>query len=232
MRSSGAVSIVEQFHAEKSPGCRCGSWKFPDLALTTAPSGGSNDGPGVATSPERGDHRQLEGIFGTESTATSAMPLSTAAVDDGGGFGWLTAPRGVFERYWGGVVLVPERTCSLGDWTGPSAAPRAPAPGARQRSQAHIAATRPACSSLRQARGRGIARAIIAGRRGAAARKAGSVSNLDIRRTGRRDPSIQAWAAIVEHPFPLRHRRRQNDCRSCATKLLSDFHAVLFPPPI
>ncbi len=34
-----------------------------------------------------------------------------AAIIDGGGFGWLTPPsRRVLERYWKGVLLIPERT--------------------------------------------------------------------------------------------------------------------------
>src|SRR6185503_4748788 len=35
---------------------------------------------------------------------------TVAAIEDGGGFGWVKAPaRGVLEAYWKGVLLVPER---------------------------------------------------------------------------------------------------------------------------
>jgi ribosomal protein S18 acetylase RimI-like enzyme len=35
---------------------------------------------------------------------------TVAAIEDGGGFGWLKAPaRRVLESYWNGVLLVPER---------------------------------------------------------------------------------------------------------------------------
>ena len=38
-----------------------------------------------------------------------------AAIVEGGGFGWLTAPpRHVFETYWRGVLLVPERQLLVG----------------------------------------------------------------------------------------------------------------------
>lgn len=40
---------------------------------------------------------------------------TAAAVEDGGGFGWLTPPpRQVMETYYNGVVLVPGRTLFLG----------------------------------------------------------------------------------------------------------------------
>ncbi|MGH7035828.1 MAG: GNAT family N-acetyltransferase [Stellaceae bacterium] len=36
---------------------------------------------------------------------------TVAAIEDGGGFGWVKAPaRQVLENYWNGVLLVPERT--------------------------------------------------------------------------------------------------------------------------
>jgi ribosomal protein S18 acetylase RimI-like enzyme len=36
---------------------------------------------------------------------------TVAAIEDGGGFGWVKAPaRHVLEAYWSGVLLVPERT--------------------------------------------------------------------------------------------------------------------------
>ena len=37
--------------------------------------------------------------------------VTEAAIIDGGGFGWLTPPsRRVLERYWKGVILIPERS--------------------------------------------------------------------------------------------------------------------------
>ena len=40
---------------------------------------------------------------------------TASAVEDGGGFGWLTPPpRQVMETYYSGVVLVPGRTLFLG----------------------------------------------------------------------------------------------------------------------
>lgn len=38
-----------------------------------------------------------------------------AAIEEGGGFGWVTVPpRQVLETYWRGVLLVPERTLIVG----------------------------------------------------------------------------------------------------------------------
>ena len=42
-----------------------------------------------------------------------------SAILDGGGFGWLTPPpRDVLERYWRGVLLVPERELFVGRFDG------------------------------------------------------------------------------------------------------------------
>jgi len=40
---------------------------------------------------------------------------AAGAIDDGAGFGWITPPeRDVFERYWRGVMMVPERALFVG----------------------------------------------------------------------------------------------------------------------
>ncbi len=39
---------------------------------------------------------------------------AAAAIMDGAGFGWVRAPeRDIFERYWRGVLIIPERTLFL-----------------------------------------------------------------------------------------------------------------------
>ena len=40
---------------------------------------------------------------------------AAAAIQDGGGFGWIEPPaRELMERYWNGVLVVPERSLWIG----------------------------------------------------------------------------------------------------------------------
>jgi ribosomal protein S18 acetylase RimI-like enzyme len=65
---------------------------------------------------------------------------AVAAIADGGGFGWLTPPtRDVFERYWKGVLLVPERRLFIGRLDGVIAgAATLVRPSRNNEAQAHI----------------------------------------------------------------------------------------------
>lgn len=47
----------------------------------------------------------------TEGDLEDLCEATVAAIEDGGGFGWVKAPaRHVLEAYWNGVLLVPERS--------------------------------------------------------------------------------------------------------------------------
>lgn len=51
----------------------------------------------------------------SETDLADLCDATETAILDGGGFGWLKPPpRTVLERYWKGVLLVPERTLFLG----------------------------------------------------------------------------------------------------------------------
>jgi ribosomal protein S18 acetylase RimI-like enzyme len=55
----------------------------------------------------------LESFTGTD--LADLCDATETAILDGGGFGWLTPPpREVLERYWQGVLLVPERELFVG----------------------------------------------------------------------------------------------------------------------
>src|ERR1700691_3538649 len=64
-----------------------------------------------------------------------------AAILEGGGFGWLkAAPRHVFEAYWRGVLLVPERQLFVGRLDGVIAgAAQFVRPARNNEAQAHAA---------------------------------------------------------------------------------------------
>jgi ribosomal protein S18 acetylase RimI-like enzyme len=51
----------------------------------------------------------------SEADLDDLCDVAETAIIDGGGFGWLEPPRrDVLERYWRGVILVPERDLFLG----------------------------------------------------------------------------------------------------------------------
>lgn len=125
---------------------------------------------------------RLEQFGGTD--LHDLCDAAAAAIDDGGGFGWLMAPRrDVFERYWGGVVLVPERTLFVGRLDGTiGGAAQLQRPPRNNEAQAHVA-TLTGMFVAPWARGRGLARALVLAIE-ASARQAGfKVINLDVRET-------------------------------------------------
>lgn len=109
---------------------------------------------------------------------------AVAAIADGGGFGWLQAPsRDVFERYWRGVLLVPERKLLVGRLDGVIAgAATLVRPSKNNEAQAHIGQI--AGSFVAPwARGHGVGRGLTR-RLEQVAREAGiRVLNLDVRAT-------------------------------------------------
>lgn len=51
----------------------------------------------------------------TNGDLQELMDATEAAIEDGGGFGWLTIPpRKLLEDYWKGVLLIPERELIVG----------------------------------------------------------------------------------------------------------------------
>ncbi|GFZ86078.1 GNAT family N-acetyltransferase [Elstera cyanobacteriorum] len=166
---------------------------------------------------------KLEAFTGTD--LHDLCDAAAAAIDDGGGFGWLTAPRReVFERYWGGVVLVPERTLFVGRLDGTiGGAAQLQRPPRNNEAQAHIA-TLTGLFVAPWARGRGMARAIVLAIE-AAAREAGfKVINLDIRET--QVNAIKLYESLGYHRWATHPHYAVVDGTMIAghyfTKLLSD----------
>jgi ribosomal protein S18 acetylase RimI-like enzyme len=174
-------------------------------------------GPDVITA------ERLEQFSGTD--LHDLCDAAAAAIDDGGGFGWLVAPRrDVFERYWSGVVLVPERTLFVGRVDGTiGGAAQLQRPPRNNEAQAHVA-TLTGMFVAPWARGRGMARAIVLAIE-AGAREAGfKVINLDVRET--QVNAIKLYEALGYHRWATHPHYAIVDGRMITghyfTKLLSD----------
>ncbi len=176
-----------------------------------------SSGPGVITA------ERLEQFSGTD--LHDLCDAAAAAIDDGGGFGWLVAPRrDVFERYWSGVVLVPERTLFVGRVDGTiGGAAQLQRPPRNNEAQAHVA-TLTGMFVAPWARGRGMARAIVLAIE-AGAREAGfKVINLDVRET--QVNAIKLYETLGYHRWATHPHYAIVDGRMITghyfTKLLSD----------
>jgi ribosomal protein S18 acetylase RimI-like enzyme len=117
-----------------------------------------------------------------------------AAIADGGGFGWLKAPpRHVFEAYWRGVLLVPERELFVGRLDGVIAgAAQLVRPPRNNEAQSHTAHLTGHFVAP-WARGHGLARGLTAAIEDAAREAGYRVLNLDVRET--QVPAIAMYEA-------------------------------------
>lgn len=109
---------------------------------------------------------------------------AAAAILDGGGFGWVNAPpRHVLERYWNGVLLVPERTLMVGRLDGTIAgSAQLLRPPRYNEAQSHSAQLTGAFVAP-WARGHGLARLLTQAVEEAACGAGVRVLGLDIRET-------------------------------------------------
>ncbi|UEM03700.1 GNAT family N-acetyltransferase [Skermanella rosea] len=108
------------------------------------------------------------------------------AIRDGGGFGWVDPPpRDVMERYWKGVLIVPERHLFIARLDGVVAgSAQLVAPPRNNEAQGHSAQLTTSFVAP-WARGHGLARMLVRAVE-MAAREAGyRVLNLDVRETQR-----------------------------------------------
>ena len=107
-----------------------------------------------------------------------------SAILDGGGFGWLAPPpRPALERYWKGVLLVPERDLFIGRLEGAVAGSAQLARPPRNNEAQAFAATITANFVAPWARGRGLARALTLAVEAAARDQGFGRLNLDVRAT-------------------------------------------------
>lgn len=116
------------------------------------------------------------------------------AIEKGGGFGWLTPPaREVLERYWTGVLVVPERTLYVARLDGVIAgSAQLVRPSRHAEAQAH-AATLSTFFIAPWARGHGLARLALQTVEAAARSEGFAILNLDVRET--QDAAIALYEA-------------------------------------
>lgn len=109
---------------------------------------------------------------------------TVAAIEDGGGFGWVKAPaRGVLEAYWKGVLLVPERALFVARLNGTiCGAVQLVTPPKNNEAQA-FAAQLTGNFLAPWSRGHGLARRMIETVEDAARAGGFAVLNLDVRAT-------------------------------------------------
>lgn len=106
------------------------------------------------------------------------------AIRDGGGFGWVDPPpRDVLERYWRGVLIVPERHLFVGRLDGVIAGSAQLVLPARNNEAQAFAATLTTSFVVPWARGHGLARKLTVAVEQEARALGFSVLNLDVRET-------------------------------------------------
>ena len=109
-----------------------------------------------------------------------------SAIEEGGGFGWLTVPpRQTLEAYWKGVLLVPERRLVVGRLDGVIAGSAQLSRMPRNNEAQAFAGTVTSAFVAPWARGRGIARGIVNEIERLARELGLVVLNLDLRDTQR-----------------------------------------------
>jgi ribosomal protein S18 acetylase RimI-like enzyme len=125
---------------------------------------------------------KVERIGGND--LTNLCEATEAAIEEGGGFGWVTKPpRQMLEKYWQGVLLVPGRTLFIGRLdrvvAGSAQLVRPPRNNEAQAFSAQLMSAFVAP----WARGHGLARGLVRAAEAEAERTGVAILNLDVRET-------------------------------------------------
>jgi ribosomal protein S18 acetylase RimI-like enzyme len=147
--------------------------------------------PGAAVVVER-----LEDFVGAD--LDDLCDAAETAIVDGGGFGWLKPPpRNLMERFWKGVLLVPERELWVGRLDGRIAgSAQLVCPPRNNEAQSRIA-TLTTNFVAPWARRRGIGRELMLAVEKSAHRRGLWFINLDVRET--QAPAIALYEAVGYH---------------------------------
>ena len=131
-----------------------------------------------------------------------------AAIEEGGGFGWLKPPpRQTLEKFWFGALMVPERLVFIGRLEGVIVGSAQLIRPTRNNEAQALSATLTTNFVAPWARGHGLARALTATVEEAARRDGFLVLNLDVRST--QEPAIAlyenaGYIRCAEHPYYAR----------------------------
>jgi ribosomal protein S18 acetylase RimI-like enzyme len=131
----------------------------------------------------------------TKTDLADICDAADAAIKAGGGFGWVRPPpRHVFESYWKGTLLVPERQLLVGRLDGTIAASAQMARPARNNEAQGFSATLMTSFVAPWARGHGLAKLVTVAAEDAARESGAHLINLDIRET--QTAAIQLYEAL------------------------------------
>ena len=131
----------------------------------------------------------------TKTDLADLCDAADAAIESGGGFGWVRPPpRHVFESYWKGILLVPERQLFVGRLDGTIAASAQMARPSRNNEAQAFSATLMTSFVAPWARGHGLAKLVTVAVEEAARDSGAHLINLDIRET--QTAAIQLYEAL------------------------------------
>ncbi len=135
-----------------------------------------------------------------------------AAIEAGGGFGWLKPPhRNILEVFWKGVTLVPDRALFIGKLDGTVAgSAQLVRPTRNNEAQSHSAHLTTAFVAP-WARGHGLARQLTLAVEAEARARNIKVLNLDVRET--QQAAISLYRALGYHEIGRHPRYAQVDGR-------------------
>lgn len=120
---------------------------------------------------------------------------TVAAIEDGGGFGWVKAPpRHVLEAYWNGVLLVPERALFVARLNGTVCGAVQLASPPKNNEAQSFAAQLTGNFLAPWSRGHGLARRMVEAVEDAARTAGFAILNLDVRAT--QDAAIRLYEAM------------------------------------
>ncbi len=135
-----------------------------------------------AAAPARLTVEQIERLKGAE--LDDLCEAAELAIRSGGGFGWLTPPaREAMERYWRGVLAVPERTLFIGRVDGVIAGSAQLVRPARNNEAQSMAVHATTVFLAPWARGHGLARLILQALEAKARQQGFAIVNIDVRET-------------------------------------------------
>jgi ribosomal protein S18 acetylase RimI-like enzyme len=118
-----------------------------------------------------------------------------AAIEQGGGFGWLKLPpRQILESYWKGVLLVPERQLFVGRLDGVIAGSAQLTRPPRNNEAQGFSAGLTSSFVAPWARGHGLAKALTQAVERAAREAGAEILNLDVRAS--QEAAIQLYEAL------------------------------------
>ena len=131
----------------------------------------------------------------TQRDLNDLCDASETAILEGGGFGWLTPPpRKILERYWRGVLLVPERELFVGRLGGTIAGSGQLVRPPRNNEAQAFAASTTTNFVAPWARGHGLARLLALAVEETARDQGYSALNLDVRAT--QDAAIALYESL------------------------------------